>query len=261
MKAILTKFNRYKDIIWYRTLADLKSESNRTYLGFIWFLLEPLLQTAILYFVFGILMGRNKDPDYIPFLLVGMTVWQWIEGSITSGMTGITTKLHIHNMVALPKYLFPIVNITNNAVKFLFVFTVILSLANILGFHANLTYIYLPILLFISLLLITGITLPLAILSSRIPDTDALVRALFRLLFFLSGIFFKPEIIPNHLVDIFYINPIACMMTAFRSIVVYNVTPSWSIVAYAAIFGIISTSIGFGICKYADKKILKYIHA
>ena len=259
MKERIAQFNRYKYIIWYRTLADLKSESNRTYLGFIWFLLEPLLNTAVLYFVFSILMGR-KEPDFVPSLLVGMTLWQWTEGSIMSGMTAITAKVHIHNMIALPKYLFPIVNITTNTVKFLFVFVIILGLSNTLGFYINFNYVYLPVLLLVNIVLILGITLPLTILSSYIADTDAVIRTIMRLLFFLSGIFFRPEFVPENLINVFYINPMACMMTSFRSVVVYSTSPDWSLVLYASMFGTVCTIIGLSVCKYVDKKILKYIH-
>lgn len=254
------KLNRYKDIVWYRNLADLKSESNRTYLGFAWFLLEPILQTMILYFVFGLLMGDNRNSDFIPFLLVGMIIWQWNEGAISVGMTGIARKAHIMNMVSLPKHLFPFVNIVNNTIKFLFVFLVVSFLANILGFYVNYNYCYLPILIIANLIFICGISLPLAILSAYIPDTEVVVRAGFRLLFFVSGIFFTPERVPEYLLQYFYINPIACMMTAFRSIIVYNRHPNWGDIAYTVLFGGTILLLSLMVCKKIDKKILKYIH-
>ena len=40
---------RYLDIILFRTLANLKAEAQKTYVGYIWWFLEPLINTAVFY--------------------------------------------------------------------------------------------------------------------------------------------------------------------------------------------------------------------
>lgn len=60
-----------KDLIAYKTHADLRAEAERTYLGVGWWLLEPLINVSIYYFVFDVLLGRGTD-DLIAFLTVGV---------------------------------------------------------------------------------------------------------------------------------------------------------------------------------------------
>jgi len=251
---------RYKDILAYRTLAQLKSESRNNYLGYIWFILDPLIGTVILYFVFGILNG-NRTSEYVLFLLTGMMVWQWIEGSIMMGVGSITAKIGILNVVPMPKYLFPIVSIMANTWKFLCVFLVLILLAHILGFYASVAYLTLPLVFFVGLLFIVGLGIPLSLIVTYMPDFINLISSLFRLLFFLSGIFFTIDTVPQTLLPYFNANPIALLMHAFRNILIDGAMPSFADLFYCACVGTILLIAGIFLCHRIDKKILKSVNA
>jgi hypothetical protein len=112
---------RYRDIVWYRTLAGLKSEARQSFLGYVWFLLEPAITTAIMYTVY-VLIFQSRNKDTVVLLLVGTIIWQWFESSVVVGMMGIKNKLHIMTHFTLPKYIFPLVGIFTNTWKFLCVY-------------------------------------------------------------------------------------------------------------------------------------------
>ncbi|MCH1550707.1 MAG: hypothetical protein L7T19_06050, partial [Pseudomonadales bacterium] len=76
-------------LITFKVYAELKAESNRTYAGYLWWVFEPLLFMAVYYFVFGVLFGRNTE-DFVPFLLVGVTIWHWIQSSISHSASAIS---------------------------------------------------------------------------------------------------------------------------------------------------------------------------
>jgi ABC-type polysaccharide/polyol phosphate export permease len=261
MKDKIEYLLRLKDIIWYKTLADLKAEGRRTYLGFIWFLLEPLLHTFILYLVFGVLTGGNRGIDRVPCLLVGILIWQWCEGSIMTSMTTINEKAHIMQMIALPKFLFPIISIFVQTIKFLFVFFVIASGINFLGFTINFYYIFLIFMIPTGMVLSAGISLPFSVASVYFPETNIVIGACFRLIFFISGIFFSPNRVPNHLLGYFYLNPFACIISNFRSVLVNGTFPDFGLLIYTFLFGSILLIIGLFLCITLDKKILKYVKA
>ncbi len=253
---MLEKLNRYKDIIAYRTLAHLKSESRQNYLGYFWFLMEPALATGILYFIFGILLN-NKSGEFVVFLLIGMAIWQWFEASTIEGMVGLKSKLHIMQHIRLPKYIFPMVHIAVSTCKFCFVGVIVIVFAYLFGFPPNKMFIYIPLLVLIQLLLILGITLPLAVLSAYFGDTNKLVASLLRLLFYVSGIFFSTDIVPDSLKFYFYMNPIAGLIEGHRKIILEQSPPNFNLLLYAFVFGLITFSLGLFICKAVDKKLLK----
>ena len=69
-KKKLANLARYIELILYKTYADLRAETERTYLGFLWWIFEPVLYMTVFYVFFGLLLGHKTD-DFVPFLLIG----------------------------------------------------------------------------------------------------------------------------------------------------------------------------------------------
>jgi lipopolysaccharide transport system permease protein len=61
----------YLDLVRYRAYVDLKSESARSYLGMLWWILDPLMYLAIYYLVFGVVLQRGGE-GFVGFLLCGL---------------------------------------------------------------------------------------------------------------------------------------------------------------------------------------------
>jgi len=255
---MISNFSRYRDIVLYRTWAELKAESQQNYLGYVWFLLQPMITTAILYVVFGVLWS-NRGGEYVVFLLTGMVVWQWFESCINSGMGAIKAKLHIRKEIPLPKYLFPLVHIFADTWRFLFVFVVLIGFASIFKFYPNWNYFYLPLLIVIHLTFIIGIALILSVASAYLNDLTTIVQSMLRILFFISGIFFSIDKIPAELIPWFLANPAAAMIHNYRSVIIDNTAPSLYLMGYILALGLTLCCIGFYICKHFDQKITKDI--
>ena len=51
------QWERYRDIIWYRAYAELKAEAQLNYMGYVWWLLEPLAKHGSLLGAAGLRAG------------------------------------------------------------------------------------------------------------------------------------------------------------------------------------------------------------
>jgi len=254
----LATFRRYLGIVLYRTIAGIKSEGRQNYLGYFWFLLEPTLSTAVLYVVFTQIKVYNGGARYVAFLLIGMLTWNWFESSCIMGSLSIKMKFGVLNQYNLPKYIFPLVTILVNTWKFLWVFLVILIVSAILGFPPNMHFFYLPLIMAIQFLLIFGITMPLSIGVTLANDLLTVVSSLFRLMFFLSGIFFDSKFVPEDLRSWFYANPMAVIIEAYRAVILDGgKTPDFSRLSEAAIFSLAFLIVGLALHYHYDKKLLK----
>jgi len=256
----LNDIRRYKDILLYRTIAQLKAESKNMYLGYVWFVLEPVLSTAILYVVFSVLRGKG-DSEMVLFIFIGMMAWQWFEGSISMGMQGIRSKLHIHNTMHIPKFLFPLVDVLANTWKYLWLLIVLVVLVNILGFFVNVHYFYLPIVLLVQMVVIIGLTIPLAIACTYMMDFATVVSSVMRLLFFVSGIFFPISTVPEELLFYFKLNPMARLMNAQRDIFLYDRAPNFMDLGYCLAFGVACLALGILMNRAIDRKLVKSVSA
>ena len=252
----MDSFFRYKDIVLYRTLAGLKSEARKNYLGYVWFLLEPLLSTGVLYFAMSHLTGQ-RGAAAIMVILLGMLAWQWFEGSVMLSAGSIAAKFHVHQQVPLPKYLFPLVDIGSNTIRFAFAFALVLVPCLLAGSGPSPALLWLPVLLGLQLALIVGLSLIVSISVTLVSDLRLLVQSVFRLLFFVSGIFFTAERVPVHLLPYYYANPMAVLIEAYRAVILDRHAPDLTRLGAVAVTAAVLLLAGGLVQSYFDKRLLK----
>ena len=51
----------YLDLIWYKVYAELSAEAARTWLGILWWVIEPVLYMSVFYLIFGIIFQQIID--------------------------------------------------------------------------------------------------------------------------------------------------------------------------------------------------------
>ncbi len=221
-------YHTYLELILYKTYADLRAETERTYLGFLWWVFEPIMYMFIFYIVFAIFMNHKTD-NFVPFLLVGLTVWQWMQSCLAHGSESILGYRGLMQHVHLPKVIFPIILILTDSTKFIFIFTILLLYLWVSGFEIGLPYFALPLVLLIELIFIMAATFFLAAIVPFLPDVRFVVEKVLQAVFFASGIFFPANVIPEQYQFYFYLNPMATLIESFRDILMYNQWPQWDI--------------------------------
>ena len=66
----------------------LRADASRLFLGYIWWVLEPLLWVGVFYVVFVIILG-TREGDFLPFLMVGKLSFVWFSKSVTQASNSI----------------------------------------------------------------------------------------------------------------------------------------------------------------------------
>ncbi|HPQ27545.1 MAG TPA: hypothetical protein PLQ82_03640 [Desulfobacteraceae bacterium] len=61
---------RYIELVFFKAYANLRSEAARTYLSFLWWIIDPVLFMSVYYVVFAVLLQRGTK-GYIPNLSIG----------------------------------------------------------------------------------------------------------------------------------------------------------------------------------------------
>lgn len=218
--------HRYFELILYKAYADLRAEAERTYIGYLWWVIDPIINMSIFYLVFGVFLQRSTE-DYIPFLLAGLTPWRWFEVTVKVGANSILNNAALTRQVDLPKLLFPGITILTNTFKFTIAYTLILIYLWIDGYPPHLTYLGLPVLLAVQLLFITSMAYLLASVIPFIPDLNVLIDNSLRILFYLSAIFYPVSKLPEQTRRLVLLNPMATLIEGYRDVLLYDKMPSW----------------------------------
>src|SRR5699024_644467 len=131
LRTYLKEIRKRQDLLFYLVKSGLKAENRNSYLGYFWWLLDPLLNVLVYYFLVGIILGRGGE-DYGVFLVIGLVAWRWMNTTITSSAKAITKYRTIINQVSLPKAIFPLSFSVTQLINYLFGLIVI---ALFLGFY------------------------------------------------------------------------------------------------------------------------------
>ncbi|MCJ7725064.1 MAG: ABC transporter, partial [Acidimicrobiia bacterium] len=78
-------------------------------LGVLWWVLNPLLMTAVYFIVFGIILGGRKgDPQFLAYLLVGVFGMRFMTGTMTGSAKMITGGGKLVTTIAFPRMVLPL---------------------------------------------------------------------------------------------------------------------------------------------------------
>ncbi len=255
---------RYAHVVRYQTYAGLKAEISRTYLGVIWWLLEPTMAAVTMYVVFGFLLSSapaNQRPagraEFFPFLLVGTFAWQWFHNSAMLAANSIILKSGIMQQVYLPKAVFPLVSILNGTWKFLCTFSVMTVVLWLLGYAPSEAYLALPAVVLIQFAFNLAVGLPLAVWIPYFRDGTAVIGAVLGFVGMASGIFFRPNQVPTRYAPFVHYNPLATLLTAYRTVLLERQWPDWWSLGRVALIAAVLLVLGAILMRRFDLKLAK----
>lgn len=214
------------ELILFSTYAELRAEAARSYLGLVWWVLEPAMMMAAFWLVFDVIL-KTGGPDYLPFLLIGMTVWQWMKSCITHGGYAIWSSLPMVRQVRLPPLVFPLIAMLSDTVKFFFIFLLLVAILWAMGYPPNAAYWALPILFLAIFLAAAGAGFIVAALVPLVPDLRFVIEQVLLVVMFLSGVIFPLDKVPEHLKWLMELNPVAVVMNDARGILMHGQLPNW----------------------------------
>ena len=242
----------YLELIWYKSIAELRAEAARAYLGFLWWIVEPIIYMLAFYIVFALIFERGGE-NFVPFLLCGLVTWKWFGSSVSQCANSITYNAGLMNQVYIPKYLFPAIVIVVGTIKFAVILALLLVFLVLYGITPTETWLFLPVILFIQLILIVAVSGLVAAIVPVVPDIKLILDNVLMLLFFLSGIFFDIKTVPEDIRSILVLNPMAVIIDNLRVVLIDNRWPDIGSLAAVLLFSVIGMWLVGRLFKHYDR--------
>lgn len=213
-------------INFYRTIAiakyELTADWRDTRLGLLWTFLNPMIQLFTFWIVFGIGIrgGRSVGHvSFLPWMVVGMTVWFFVNPCITQGVSCVYSKRNIITKMKFPVSILPATivfkELFNHVCTFGLVVVILLIRGHIPSIHwfGCIYYMFAAICFCISLNMITSV------LNMFTRDVKKLVLASMRMLLYMTPIlwtFGEMEISHPFLVKVLKMNPLYYIVEGYR---------------------------------------------
>ena len=232
-----------RDFAYVMALYTDQANSSRNRLGRWWLVLVPTLQAAVYGLIFGILLGGSRPENFIPFLITGVFLFSFLQGSYSSGANSVTSNIGLVRSLSFPRILLPI----NALIQQIFSLLpqVALLLVTLLLFQQQVTWNWFYLIPILLLMVIFGFGLATisARLTVHVQDLNKLNPFLTRVVFYSSGIFFSIETVLKDYpvaMQIASWNPVYVYISLARGAMVegYAMTASMWIGAVAWAFGL-----------------------
>jgi len=259
LKYRIRTFFKYWDLIVELVKRDIKLKYRRSFLGYIWSILNPLLIMIVMTVVFSS-MFRKSIENYPIYLLTGRTLFEFMKGSTTSGMKSVTHNAALLKKTYIPKYIFTLaksLSILTDTVFTLGAFFIVM-IATRTAFHLPL--LYLPVILIQVFIFSLGISFLLAQMMVFFRDIEYIYNAVLTAWTYLTPMFYPIDRLPNLLqILVRTVNPMYGYVTQFRSIALYGQMPSGRLMLAGWIWAIVMLIIGLYMFQKNKDKFILYI--
>ncbi|HUG29735.1 MAG TPA: hypothetical protein VMQ65_04365 [Candidatus Limnocylindria bacterium] len=104
-------------LVRYLVSAEMKKRGSDTFLGNLWWILDPLLQ-MIVYVVFISIIARRPAEDYPLFIFAAILPWKWFSAVINDATTAVVRHDKLIRQIAFPKLVLPMATTNAGVVGF-----------------------------------------------------------------------------------------------------------------------------------------------
>ncbi len=266
MKRIYGSFSQYFKEFWkYRDLLKLLVSKNiklkyrRSFLGYLWSVLNPLFIMIVMAVVFST-MFKRPIPNFPLYLFCGQLLFNFMNNSTHQAISSISGSGALLKKTYVPKYIFTLARITSGLVDLVLSFgaLIIVMIATKAPFtwHALLF----PLVILQLYIFCVGLGLFLAQANVFFRDIQYIYNAITTAWMYVTPIFYDLDMLPENLQWIIkHLNPMYFYVGQFRDLVWAGKLPGPTIVTAGCASAVIMLIIGIFTFMRSKEKFILYI--
>ncbi len=175
---------------------DIRQRYRRSVLGPFWFTLSTAIMVVVLGMLYSTLF-KQEIKTYLPFLAVGLVVWQYIGSVINEGCSAFIGSAHLIKQIRLPLTIHVCRLAWRNFIILLHSLPVVIVMLFAFGNPIGIEFVLVPFALMILMLHGIWIGVVLGVLCARFRDIPPIVTNLVQVAFFFTPVMWMPEIIED----------------------------------------------------------------
>ena len=260
MRRFLSDLKKYIHYVGYAAKASLKGELDGSRLGWIWWILDPVMFMFIYMFVFTVVFHRTTD-YLVAFIFLGISLWKFFNNTVQSCVPLIKRNRNIISKVYLPKFALVLTGMATNGVKLGFSFLVVMGL---MIYYQILPSLYLlqiiPVLMVLAVVTF-GFSLLVMHIGVYFEDLANFLRPAFQLLFYASGVFYPMQdaLGQDAAALLLWLNPAALVINEARNALLYGRLCNWPALGVWALLGVLVSAVSLSLIYRSENEYVKIV--
>lgn len=214
-RPMKSEFQYYKELLWSMTEKELRARYKYTFLGFLWLVINPVLQMLVIGFIFTFFI-KQPIAHYYFHLFIGLLIWNFFSISLSKTTPSIVNERELIKKSKFPRSIIPLSIILSNFIHL--ILGMLLFVIPVLFIHTvSLHTIPATIAGFVLLLAFTtGLSLLTSALNVRFRDVNFIIQALLIVWFYATPIIYTFSFIPHLYIWFWRINPMTSIVQLFQ---------------------------------------------
>lgn len=203
-------------ITWMLALRTFRLRYLRSRLGIGWALVQPLVQAAVLAFIFTKVFKAARAPHYPLYVLAGVMTWQAFSGSVNAATTAVLDNAGLLRKVAMPAVVFPVAQVLAVLIVLALQLVVLAGAAVVAG-TAGPGLLLLPLVPLLVAVVALGLGLLTCALQVAYRDVKFVVESGLLVTFYASPVLYAPSALTPRLARLLELNPMYGVLALART--------------------------------------------
>lgn len=246
------ELRHFFDLLIEMTEKELRARYKYTVLGFLWIVLNPILQMLVIGFIFTFFIKEPIEHYYF-YLFTGLLIWNFFSLSLTKATPSIVFERGLIKKTKFPHMIIPLSIIFSNLVHmvlaFLLFFIPIIFLGTISA--SRLPFLFLGF--FLLVCFVVGMSLLTSALNVRFRDVSFFTQALLIIWFYATPVIYSLAQIPRNILWLWYFNPMTSILQLFQHALLNLPAPSPAMIVTNTIVIAVVSLLGIAIFHQESK--------
>lgn len=243
---------QHRELLMRFSRRFIERQTKGSWLGFVWLVINPLLQLALYSVVFGMIMGGDFGVsvtpgtyDYTLGIFVGLAVLGMVNETMGMAPTLILTSDNLVKKVVFPLQILPVAMVASIAFRGLISCALAVLFIALIGPPLDWNTLWFPVILLPIFLLCLGLGWLISALGVFFRDSQQFMIFLTTALFYASAVFYPAGAIPEPILRYLQYNPVLVSVELSRDVLLWNIPIAYGELAFLYIVGIATTLLGY----------------
>ena len=214
----LQEIYKNKNLLRLLIVRDLTVRYKRSILGVSWSLLNPILTTTVMFYVFNTVFMKhfeNRD-TFLPYLFSGVLLSTFFNQGVNFAANSIANGSELFSKVYVRPEIFALSGTISSSINFAFGLIPLTIVSFLKGHGLGLKSIFVLVVIISMIMLTTGLGLIFAIAYVQFDDSKYLIQVLLMLASYMMPVFYTVSALGPNTQNLINKNPLTSFLNAFR---------------------------------------------
>lgn len=260
MSKFVKNLIEYRELILSLTISGIKAKYKQSILGVAWAILQPLVLMLISIFIFShIIKVPSDNIPYPIFVFTALLPWTLFSNGISYAIPALVQNITLLRKIYFPREIFVIAALLSALFDYLIASIIFLGMLVYYQIPFTTNILFFPIILFVQLLLMTGISLMGAIVNVAFRDAERSLPILLQVLILASPVVYSLQLVPEKFRPLYILNPLVGIMDSYRNIFLKGTSPDFYYLTLSFGISLLIFYLGYFWFKKGEKLIADII--